>query len=142
NGAIRDNQAVGGLGGGGVFNEAGATVTVVNVSFDDNQASVDATADVFGGGLLNAGNAIVSSSSFSNNQVFGGASFSLIGGTAGGGIDNFHGGSLTVTSSTFVNNVSSATAGPYFALGGALDNNSGPNDDAPSTASVTGCVFQ
>ena len=116
---VSNNQAVGGLGGGGILNEAGAGLTADEVVFTGNTATVNASGDVFGGGLLNEGNAVVNSCTFVNNSVAGGASVTFIGGSAGGGIDNFQGGSLTVTGSAFLNNQSVAAAGPYFGLGGA-----------------------
>jgi hypothetical protein len=140
--SVSQNQSTGGLGGGGVRNEAGASLTVDQSDFSSNTASVNATADVFGGGLLNEGSATVTSSKFSSNSVVGGASFSQIGGSAGGGIDNFHGAILSVSDSTFVNNQAVGAAGPYYGLGGALDNNGGPGGDVPSTATVTNCVFR
>ncbi len=106
-------------GGGGVFNEAGATVTVNNTRFTANQAEVNATSDVFGGGLLNAGKATVDSSAFVDNQALGGASFSAIGGSAGGGLDNFGGATLTLTNSTFTGNQALGAPGPTSAAAAA-----------------------
>jgi hypothetical protein len=88
----------------------------------------------------------VTSCNFSGNQALGGASFDSIGGSAGGAIDNFGASpltqtTLTVLDSTFTNNRAVSADGPYFAAGGALDNNAGVTNDKPSLASVTDCLF-
>jgi hypothetical protein len=67
---VADNQAVGGLGGGGILNEVGASLTLDRCALTDNQATAaiptvtQPTVDVFGGGLLNQGRATVTSSTF------------------------------------------------------------------------------
>jgi len=134
-------------GGGGILNEAGATLTLVNDTLNNNQALGVNGQDEFGGGLFNMGNAIVSGCNFTNNQVLGAGSYDAIGGSAGGAIDNYGGASLTVAKSLFSNNSVVSTDGLYyFALGGAVENNAGVNgwttgQAAPSTAILTDCKF-
>jgi hypothetical protein len=67
--------------------------------------------------------------------------------SAGGAIDNFGGGSLTVTGSTFSNNRAESAGGAVFGIGGAVENNAGLNSfdpmlASPSTATFTNCTFQ
>ncbi len=62
---IANGATVGGLGGGGILNEAGATLTLLHSALNDNTATAASDAvDVFGGGLLNEGRATVISSTF------------------------------------------------------------------------------
>jgi len=137
-------------GGGGILNEVGATLTLVNDTLKNNQAVGVVGQDEFGGGLFNMGKATVSGCTFSNNQVLGAGSYDAIGGSAGGAIDNYGGASLTVANSRFSNNsVVSADGAGYYALGGAIENNAGTNGYAPigpsgavpSTAILTDCKF-
>ena len=98
------------LGGGGILNQGGASLTLDHSTLTDNTATaLSHTVDVFGGGLLNEGTATVISCTFSNNKALegGGTSFfgnDFFGGSVGGAIDNFEGATLTVTDSTFINN--------------------------------------
>jgi hypothetical protein len=79
-----------GGGGGGIFNNSGATLTVNNSTFSGNSARGD------GGGICNfSGTVTVSNSTFSNNGA--GAE------GAGGGINNYDG-PLMVSNSTFSGN--------------------------------------
>jgi hypothetical protein len=134
-------------GGGGIRNEVGGTLKLDSVTVENNQAVGVVGLDEFGGGLCNLGDAEITSCSFSNNQVLGAGSFTAIGGSAGGAIENYSGASLTATNTCFTNNraVSAAGAG-YFGLGGALENDAGVNGFDPGavggTAVLTGCVFQ
>ncbi len=106
-------------GGGGILNEAGATLHLVQDTLSDNQALGVVGQDEFGGGLYNMGSATVSGSTFTNNQVLGSGSSDIIGGPSGGAIENYGGASLTVTSSLFTNNsVVSAAGLGYFTNGG------------------------
>ena len=108
---VANGATVGGLGGGGILNEAGSTLTLIHSALSNNTATAASNAiDVFGGGLLNEGNATVTASTFSGNQALGGGGGSFFGGSVGGGIDNFGGATLTVTNSTFANNQRSAPA--------------------------------
>jgi hypothetical protein len=141
-------------GGGGILNEHGATLNLVNDTVRDNQALHGPSPlafTVLGGGVLNLGTAFVLGCTFSNNQVAGGNAFDNLGGSGGGAIDNLGGASggasLTVASSTFSNNSAVAAGGNFFyAFGGALDSNGGLNGFDPahsqaSTASITNCTF-
>ena len=102
---IANGATVGGLGGGGILNVAGSTLTLTHTALSNNTATAASdTVDVFGAGLLNEGRATVTSSNFSGNQALGGGGGSFFGGSVGGGIDNFGGATLTVTNSTFANN--------------------------------------
>src|SRR6266478_3116600 len=125
NDILSGNRAVGGLGGGGILNEATASLTVNSTLLNGNQAIAGAGLDVFGGGLLNLGSATVNATIFNNNQALGGAAFTFFGGSVGGAIDNFGGASLTVTGSTFTHNQAVGAAGPFFGIGGAIENNAG-----------------
>jgi hypothetical protein len=124
-------------GGGGIVNEAGASLRLVNDTVVNN------TAYGIGGGLWNqiGGTLAVSNSTFRGNQALGSLTFSYPdegfdpgGGTAeGGGIDSD--GSATVSNSLFLANlVQGATGGSEDgAHGGALAT------DGPLT--VTGSLF-
>ena len=139
---IANGATVGGLGGGGILNEAGATLTLSHSALTDNTATAASdTVDVFGGGLLNEGSATVVSSTFSGNQALGGGGGSFFGGSVGGGIDNFGGATLTVTDSTFVDNQALGTGAGNFGIGGAIENNAGLDLAHPSTATITNSVF-
>jgi hypothetical protein len=139
------------FGGGGILNEPGASLTLVDDTLSDNQAvghqalGVNGQ-DELGGAIFNLGKAIVSGCTFMNNQVTGGGDASSnIGGSAGGAIDNYDGASLTVANSVFRSNrVLSADGAGYFALGGAIESNAGTGehgDNNPSTAVLTNCMF-
>jgi hypothetical protein len=129
-------------GGGGILNEAGATLTLVNDTLSNNQAAGVVGQDEFGGGLFNMGAATVVACAFTNNQVLGAGSGDAIGGSAGGAIDNYHGATLTVADSLFSNDsVVSADGAGYYALGGAIENNAGVDGSSPSTATLTDCKF-
>jgi hypothetical protein len=141
NSVLTDNQAVGGLGGGGIDNEPGATLTLDHDAVTGNTAHVDATGDVLGGGLLNQDTATVTASSFSGNQATGGAAFDALGGSAGGAIDNYSQATLTVSDSTFSDNHAVAAAGTFFGMGGAIDNNAGADGSGGSTATITNSSF-
>jgi hypothetical protein len=144
NSVLSDSQSVGGVGGGGIFNEAGAHLTLSGSVLTANRAVAGAGTDVLGGGLLNQGDATVTGCVFEENEAVGGQaqdSSDQIGGSAGGGLDNFSGATLTLTRSRFVGNRAVAAAGTDFGIGGALDNNAGIHSEAASTATVTDCVF-
>ncbi len=138
---VANGATVGGLGGGGILNEAGSTLTLIHSALSNNTATAASNAiDVFGGGLLNEGNATVTASTFSGNQALGGGG-SFFGGIVGGGIDNFGGATLTVTNSTFANNQALGSGAGSFGIGGAIENNAGLDDSTPSTATINNCVF-
>ena len=139
-------------GGGGIYNEAGATLTLVHDSLSDNQATHGSSADSFsvcGGALLNLGTAIVTQCQFTGNEAVGGNGFDNMGGSLGGAIDNFGGPTggahLTVGNTTFCNNSTVAASG-FWGIGGAIEMNGGlngydPNFAQPSTAVVSNSSF-
>jgi hypothetical protein len=138
-------------GGGGILNEPGASLTVVNDTFSYNQAVGHQTLgvngqDELGGAIFNLGKATVSACKFTNNQVTGGGDAnSNMGGSAGGAIDNYDGATLVATDSLFAyNTVVSADGAGYFSLGGAIETNAGTGehgDNTPSTATLTNRTF-
>ncbi len=141
NGSVTGDESAT-LGGGGVLNEAGSTLTLNRDAVNNNTATAASdTVDVFGGGLLNEGTATVIGSAFSGNQALGGGGGSFFGGSVGGGIDNFGGASLTVTDSAFVNNQALGTGAGDFGIGGAIENNSGLDLAHPSTATISNSLF-
>jgi hypothetical protein len=131
--------------GGGIENQAGATLAVSQSTFSNNQAVGGPDGgDAFGGAIYNeAGTLTVAGSTFTNNQAVaallsqrgisgapatlqGTFSITLLDVAGGGGIWN-DGGSLTVSNSGFSTNqaegVSSVSFGATFigsALGGAI----------------------
>ena len=139
--ALFANQTVGGVGGGGVFNEVGATLTLSQDAFTGNLATTSVGSDVLGGALLNLGSAAISNSTFTGNQALGGGSGTFFGGSVGGAIANSHGASLTVSNSTFTSNAAISAAGPFFVTGGAIENDAGVNNDVPSNAVISNCTF-
>jgi hypothetical protein len=105
--------------GGGLVNEPGANLTLDHCLFTGNQA-VGNQGLGYGGGLMNAGSAVVTGSTFRANQATGGSSGSGDGGFgSGGGISSF-GTTLTIENSTFTTNQVS-DGGGLFASGGAVD---------------------
>ena len=62
----------GDLGGGGILNDAGASLNLTSLCCVNNQATAGPNLDVFGGGLLNLGTANVTSCTFTGNQALGG----------------------------------------------------------------------
>ena len=142
---LAGNQAVGGDGGGAILNRAGATLTLAGDLLTGNRATAAAMKDVFGGALLNKGTAAVTASTFRGNQALGGGSSSFFAGSVGGAIDNFGGhtggAQLTVDDSIFINNQAVSAAGPYGGSGGAIENNSGPNQRHSSTAVIRNSTF-
>src|SRR5262249_28451180 len=108
---LSDNHAVGGMGGGGISNEAGANLTVHSSALIDNTATAAAASDVFGGGILNQGSADVTSSAFVENVAEGGAGSAFLG-SQGGAIDNFGSAMLSVSDTAFINNQALGADGP------------------------------
>jgi hypothetical protein len=109
----------GGGRGGGVANQAGATLVVVDTLFAGNQAlGGPHGGNAFGGGIYNqAGTVTIDQSTFTGNQAVagdggsvgtavtlpGGLSITLLGMGAGGGVWN-DGGSVTITDSLLSHN--------------------------------------
>ena len=170
NGEAVVTQYLGANGGGGILNEAGATLILKNSVLTNNVAILSPATpspistsaanasygDVCGGGLLNQGTAFLVGTTVQDNQALGGGSYSApLGGSTGGGIDNWDGGTLYVTNSTITNNQAISAADPegatypYFALGGGIANQTGKVTDAngnvignnnPSTVTITNCT--
>jgi hypothetical protein len=130
------------FGGGGILNEAGSTLTLTRDTLSNNQATAsNDTIDVFGGGLLNEGTAKVAFCTFRGNQALGGGGTSFFGGSAGGGIDNFGGATLTVTNSTFTGNQAMGSGTINWGMGGAIENNAGLDLTHPSRADIRNSAF-
>ena len=137
-------------GGGGIFNEAGAQLTLKDSLLTNNQAIAGAGLDVFGGGLLNEGIATVTSCTFTGNQAMGGGTGDKsdpFSGSVGGAIDNFGALNLNVDYSTFINNQAigadtpSGATGANFGVGGAIENNAGFDQAHGSTATISNSTF-
>jgi hypothetical protein len=132
------------LGGGGILDEAGASLILDHCTLAGNVANAASdTVDVFGGGLLNEGSATVIACTFTDNQALGGGGGSFFGASVGGGIDNFGGATLTVVNSAFVNNDALGAGAGNYGIGGAIESNAGflAGPPTPSTAVITGSVF-
>ena len=140
---LSNNQAVGGLGGGGILNEAGADLTL-NHSAADQQ---------HGDRRLRHGRCLRRRPaergqchrhllhSSAATRPWAAAARSFFGGSVGGGIDNFGGASLTVTASTFDDNQALGAGAGNFGIGGAIENNAGLDVAHPSTATINNSVF-
>jgi hypothetical protein len=134
---LLNNEAVGGSGtsttpnaanGGGIANEAGASLSLTQSLLTNNLAAASPGNDSFGGALLNLGSATVSSCTFTGNQATGGGSSSFFDGSIGGAIESFgfppsqlYGATLQISNSTFSGNTVNAASGATFATGGAID---------------------
>src|SRR5438132_2865113 len=103
--------------GGGIFNEPGATLTVAESAFLNNQVIGGPRGLGFGGGIMNRGTATITDSTFSDNQATGGA----IGAGAGGAISSRFNSPLAIRNSTFTDNVAIDGFGSV-GKGGAIDN--------------------
>jgi hypothetical protein len=135
---LLNNKAVGGSGdsttpkaanGGGIANEVGASLTLIEDLLTNNVAGASPGNDSFGGGLLNLGSATIANSTFTGNQSTGGASTSYFNGSWGGAIVSFgyppnqlYGSTLSVSNSTFTDNQAIGASGNNnSAGGGAID---------------------
>jgi CSLREA domain-containing protein len=92
-GTISDNSVSGTLGGGGIFNDRLATVTISKSVISGNTGRA-------GGGIYNSGTVTISEGTISANQDLG---------ISGAGV--YNNGSLTVTNSTVSGNGSSTSSG-------------------------------
>ena len=157
---LSDNMAAGGTGqdavGGGLFNEAGAKLTMSYTIFTHNQAlggdgGGGSGGYGIGGGFDNRGIASVDHSAFTDNLAQGGAGTSVgvpfVGFGVGGGIDNEHGGALTITASTFTDNravggqlLSGSAFLDGIGSGGAIANGA-VNEFLAPTLTVTDSTF-
>lgn len=167
NGEAVVTEYLGMNGGGGILNQAGATLFLNNCVLTGNEAVLSPSTpsptsnsapnamfgDVCGGGLLNEGTAYLNGTTVTRNEALGGGSYSYpLGGSTGGGIDNWDGATLFVTNCTIIHNEAISAADPvgatypYFALGGGIANHAGAVTDAngntvgnnnPSTVTIT-----
>ncbi len=130
---IADGLTVGG-NGGGILNEAGATLNLDHVVVTNNSAYADSLGNFgSGGGIENDGSLTVTESIFTNNLASGGNFTNATSGSAGGAIDS-NGPSLTVTDSAFTNNQAGGpSTGTGEGNGGAINNS--------STATITNSTF-
>ena len=138
-GVVQSNTAV--TEGGGFWNNAGFTMTVTNVAFNNNVAS-GAAADNGGGGLFNnGGDVVVSGASFTGNVASGTAG-------SGGGLLN-NAGTVSVRKSSFTSNVARRAGGAVEDIGGAgsrtsfvdvdmVSNDAGSNPGNGGAIHVTG----
>ena len=91
---------------------------------------------------MNEGTAYLNGTIVDGNKALGGGSSTAIGGSTGGGIDNYEGGTLVVNNSTVINNEAISAATPagspfaFFALGGGIANHAGANTN-PATVTIT-----
>ena len=126
-GLVAQNEAA--SEGGGLWNQAGSTMTVDGVEFADNLALGDA-ADQGGGGIFNNGGTLsVSGSTFNRNLALGDLDDDTTTDTGddttaalgnGGGILNAAGGTLTVTGSSFTGNEADRAGGGIENVGTAM----------------------
>jgi hypothetical protein len=128
-------------GGGGIDNAG--TLTLTQSWVNGNQAVTTVGNDTLGGGLLNnEGKATITNSTFNGDESFGGGSTDFFGGSAGGGIDNYEGGTLVISNSTFANDEAiSAGGGYYYATGGALESDAGVINKNVSMVTITNSSF-
>jgi hypothetical protein len=122
---LSGNQAVGDTTGnafgGAVYTSPGASLTINNTSFVNNQAN--GTTESFGGAIANAGSLTITDATFTGNAVLGSTTAigSPAGGNQGGAIGNLDGSTSSVQLSTFTNNLALGT-GAGDAAGGAIGN--------------------
>jgi hypothetical protein len=102
--------------GGGIYNNIGASATVIDTTFSNNAV------DNVGGAIFNVGTMTVSGCTFTGNS----AVIFDFEGDSGGAI--YNAGNMTLTSCTFTGNSTVIEGGAIFNLGGA-------------TATVVGCTF-
>src|SRR5262249_60076035 len=120
--ALSFDPTTGSGGGGAIFNNVGASLSVTGTDLSGNQAITTVGFDNFGGALYNLGGAAtISGSTLAKNRVSGGAGL-IFGGSGGGAVENGEGATLTVTDSRFTNNQAICAGGFFVGVGGALDN--------------------
>jgi hypothetical protein len=105
---LSGNEAVGDANGnalgGAVFNSAGASLSIGNTAFVNNQTN--GTKESFGGALANAGSLSITGPTFTGNVALGSTTTegSPPGSSLGGAIGNLDGSTSTITLSTFTGN--------------------------------------
>jgi hypothetical protein len=92
--------------GGGIENESGATLTIVNSTVTGNTAGSIGNPAVEGGGIYNLGTLSIVNSTVSGNAA---------GGISGGGGGIFNDGPLTIVNSTFSGNTANTGGGIHHA---------------------------
>jgi hypothetical protein len=144
---LSGNQAVsdanGNALGGAVYTSTGASLTIENTSFVNNQAN--GANNSFGGAIANAGTLAITSATFTSNAALGSttAEGSPPGGSLGGAIGNLDGATATITLSTFTGNQALGT-GTGDAAGGAICNQDlgvFPFTGSGITITVSQCSF-
>jgi phospholipase/lecithinase/hemolysin len=138
---LSGNTATGDTGttgiGGGLFNEAGASLSVTHCTFTNNQ-SVGGAGRGWGGGIMNEGTTSVTASTFTGNVSTGGLEPPQPDNTAGvgygGAIANLFGATLAVSTSSFTGN--RAIDGPN-----GIDGSGGAIGSAISSLTVSNCTF-
>lgn len=109
--------------GGGLWNQAGSTLTIDTSTIDRNSAFANATNTTGGGGIFNNGGILeVTASTISNNNLINGApTLNPDGiGIAGGGIFNNTNGVATVFRSTISNNNGLILGGGIYNAGNSM----------------------
>ncbi|HXU38061.1 MAG TPA: HYR domain-containing protein [Blastocatellia bacterium] len=99
---LSGNSTTGSAGGGGIFNNGFAMLTITNCTLSGNSAA-------FGGGIENLGTLTITSSTLSGNSAR----------ADGGGILN-NGGTLTITNSTLSGNTAQQQGGGIFQVLNAM----------------------
>ncbi len=138
---LSGNEALGDTGtsgiGGGVFNEAGASLNVDHGIFSGNY-TVGNVGRGWGGGILNEGTASVTASTFTGNVSTGGSEplqpDSTGGVGYGGGIASVYGSTLTVSNSIFTGNQSIDGLSTFNGSGGAIGS-------FLSSVTISDCTF-
>jgi hypothetical protein len=142
------NQAIGDANGnalgGAVYNSAGASLTVANSSFVNNQTNGPNVS--FGGAIANAGTLAIIGATFTGNAALGSTTLygsPQPGGSQGGAIGNLDGSVSTITLSTFTGNQALGT-GPGSGAGGAICNQDAyvfPFTGSGITTTLSQCMF-
>jgi hypothetical protein len=145
---LSDNQAVGDSNGnalgGAVFTSAGASLTVHDTLFVNNQTNSKNAS--FGGALANAGSLSIEGATFSGNAALGSTTSAFLaqpGASQGGAIGNQDGATATITFSTFTGNQALGN-GAGDAQGGAICNEDVrllPFNGRGVTTNVSQCTF-
>jgi hypothetical protein len=142
NGAVADSD--GNALGGAVYNSAGASLTIQNTSFVNNQSN--GKTESFGGALANAGSLEITGATFTGNAALGSTSQlgSPSGGSLGGAIGELDGATSTIKGSRFTANQALGTdAGA--GVGGAICNQDVvlfPFTGRGVTSTVSQCTFE
>jgi hypothetical protein len=146
--ALLNNEALGDSAfsgvGGGIFNNAGASLAIDHSRFLNNQV-VGGTGVGFGGGIFNLGMVTIADTTFDSNLALGGLEAPSLGeGGQGGAISSQNNGSVTITRSTFTNNQAQQGQALY-GIGGAIDSENGTSLTVSNSTftgnSASGSIF-